>query len=108
MKRFIFLTFIGSLVAAALVVATNVVGEWLLAPWKYENGSVVPASVGFAFVYLSAILGLPARLLTFGSSSLFVSIAAAVVGFGLWGAAFAAIFLCLTRRSSGTRLRRAP
>ena len=108
MKRFVILTLIGSLGAVALVVVTNVVGEWLLASWKYENGSVIPASIGFSVVYLGVIIGLPARLLTFGSSSLFASVAAALVGFGLWGVAFAAIFQRLTRRSSGTRLRRAP
>jgi hypothetical protein len=98
MKRFAKLTLIGALGAVALVVASNVVGEWLIAPWKYGTGSFIPAGVGLSVLYLGIIIGLPARLLTFGSDSLFASAAAAVIGFGLWGTAFAGIFQYLARR----------
>jgi hypothetical protein len=108
MRRFMMLTLIGTLGAVAIVVASNVIGEWLIVPWKYNNGSAIPAGVGLSVLYLGIIISLPARLLAFGSDSLLVSIAAAIVGFGLWGVAFAAIFQRLTRRSSGTRLRRTP
>ena len=107
MKRFMTLTLIGALGAVAIVVASNVIGEWLIAPWKYGNGSEIRADVGLLLVYLGVILSLPARLLIFGSNSLFASIAAAVVGFGLWGVAFAAIYQRLTLRSSGTAQKRA-
>lgn len=108
MKSFATPTLIGALGAVAIVVASNLVGEWLIAPWKYGSGSEIRAGVGLSIIYLSAIISLPARLLTFGSDSLLVSAAASVVGFGLWGAAFAAIYQRLTLRSKGTRLRRAP
>ena len=115
MKRFLLLTLIGAFAAGAIVIAANVVGEWLIAPWKYGNGSAILGTLGVAIVYVGVVISLPARLLTFGSESLLVSIAAAVGGFGLWGAVFAIIFERLTLRSSsrpsgaGTlRKRRAP
>jgi hypothetical protein len=107
MAHFIKSTVIGALGAVAIVVASNVIGEWLIAPWKYGNDGVILGVVGLSVLYLGVIINLPARLFAFGSDSLFVSIAAATAGFSMWGAAFASIVQCIMRRSSSTVKKRA-
>jgi hypothetical protein len=100
MKHFLLHTLVGALAAFAIVVATNVVGEALISPWKYGDGSPIAGGVGLALVYIGVVISMPVRWLTFGSDSSLVSIVAMMVVYGLWGAVLAALFERLTRRSS--------